>query len=107
DGPFFAGFEQPGNQLLPLEPFAGAVLLHHHVRDLVDPLVAGEPLAALEALAAPANDLAFARLTRVDNLIAEVRTVRALHTATRYVTARPGPRSAVCRRGSGLPAPRR
>ena len=58
-GRFSHAFSSPRNQLLPIEPLAGAVLLHHHVRDLVDPLVAGEPLAAFEALAAPADHFAF------------------------------------------------
>src|SRR5262245_9279117 len=107
DRPFLARLEQPGDQLLPLEPLARAVLLHHHVRDLVDPLVAGETLPALEALAAPANHLALARLPRIDNLVAEMRAVRTFHTATPCAPAPPDRRSAACRRGSALPAPRR
>ena len=74
-----AGLEQPRHQLLPLEALAAAVLLHHHVRDLIDPLVAGEPPAAVEALAAAADDLALLALARVDDLIAEMSAERALH----------------------------
>src|SRR5262249_59972078 len=106
-GPLLACLEQPRDQLLPLEPLARAVLLHHHVRDLVDPLVAGEALPALEALAAPPNHLALARLPRIDNLVAEMRAVRTFHTATPCAPAPPDRRSAACRRGSALPAPRR
>src|SRR5206468_11471581 len=68
-----------GNQLLALEAFARAVLLDHHVRDLVDPLVAGEPASAVEALAAAANDLALLALARVDDLIAQMAAERAFH----------------------------
>ena len=56
DRPLFAGLQQAADQLLALEALARAVLLHHHVRDLVDPLVAGEALAAVEALAPAADD---------------------------------------------------
>ena len=56
-----------------------AVLLDHHVRDLVDPLVAGEAAAAVEALAPAANHLAFLALARVDDLVAEMAAERALH----------------------------
>src|SRR5262245_40274780 len=105
--PLLARFQQPRDQLLALEPLARSVLLHHHVGDLVDPLVAGEAFAALEALAAPPDHLALARFPRIDNLIAQMRAVRALHTITPCAPARPDPRSAACRRGSTLPAPRR
>src|SRR5262245_54952024 len=80
DRPLLARLEEPGDELLPLEPLSRAVLLHHHVRDLVDPLVAGEALPALEAFPPPANHLALARLARIDNLVAEVRAVRTFHT---------------------------
>src|SRR5581483_415467 len=83
DGPLLAGLQQARDQLLPLEALARPVLLHDHVRDLVDPLVAGEALAAFEALAAAADDLAFLRLARVDNLVAEMRAVRTLHGSVR------------------------
>ena len=62
DRTLLARLQQAGDELLPLEPFAAAVFLHHHVRDLVDPLVAGESLAAAEAFAAPADDFALAAL---------------------------------------------
>src|SRR6267142_1965426 len=80
DRPLFTRFEQPCDQLLPVEPFARAVLLHHHVRNLVDPLVAGEPLPAVEAFAPAPDDLPFLRFARVDDLVAQVRAVWTLHT---------------------------
>src|SRR5688572_27599196 len=79
DGTLLAGLEQPGDEFLALEPLAGAVLLDHHIRDLVDPLVAGEAAAAVETFATPADDLPFLALPRVDNLVAEMAAERALH----------------------------
>src|SRR5688500_14357489 len=79
DRTLFAGLEQPGHEFLPLESFAAAVFLDHHVRDLVDPFVAGEPPAAAQTFTAPADDLPFLALPRVDDLVAEVRAVGTLH----------------------------
>src|SRR4029079_6005411 len=58
DGTFFARLQQPCNQFLTLEPFAAAILLDHHVGDLVDPLVAGEAAATVQALSTPPDDFA-------------------------------------------------
>src|SRR5436190_10604815 len=79
DRPLLARLQQAADQLLALEPLAGAVLLHDHVRDFVDPFVAREAFAAFEALASPADDLAFLGLARVDDFVAQVSAVRALH----------------------------
>src|SRR4030095_12459061 len=79
DGPLLARFQQTGDQLLPLESLPRPVFLDHHVRDLVDPLVAGETAPAAEALPPPADDLALFALSRVDDLIAEMGAERALH----------------------------
>src|SRR5439155_4686705 len=76
---FLARLEQPGNQLLAFEALPRPILLHHHVRDLVDPLVAGEALRTVQTLAAPPDDLSFLALARVDDFVAEVTTVRTLH----------------------------
>src|SRR5262245_23544685 len=79
DGPLLTRLQQAGDQLLSLESLAGTVLLDHHVRDLVDPLVAGESSSAAETLAPSTDDLAFLALARVDNLVAEMCAERALH----------------------------
>src|SRR5688572_20531555 len=79
DGTFLAGLEQAGDELLPLEALASAVFLDHHVRDLVDPLVAGEAAAAVETLPPAPDDLAFLALARVDDLIAQMTAEWALH----------------------------
>src|SRR5688572_2541636 len=79
DGTFLARLQEARYELLPLEPLARAVLLDHHVWNLVDPLVAGEPAAAVETLAAAANHFALLAFARVDDLIAEMAAERALH----------------------------
>src|SRR4030095_1265217 len=79
DRALLARLEPAADELVPLAAFAAAGFLHDHVRNLVDPLVAREAPAALETLAPPANDLAFLALAQVDNLVAEVSTVRTLH----------------------------
>src|SRR5205085_11870990 len=66
---------------LPVKALAPAVLFDHHVRDLVDPLVRGKALLALQALAPPANAFAFLRLARVHHFIVFVTAERALHIA--------------------------
>src|ERR687898_514333 len=77
DRTFFACLEQSRKQFLPFEALAAAVLLHDHVRDLVDPLVTREAAATSEALAAPPDHLAFLAFPRVDDLVAEVGAVGA------------------------------
>src|SRR5947209_3768799 len=99
DRPFLAGLEQAGHELLPLEPFARPVLLHDHVRDFVNPLVAGEALRAVEAFTPSTNDFPFFALPRIDNLVAEVTTVWTLHATS------PGAVIANCRiRVRSMPA---
>src|SRR5713226_7494595 len=79
DRPLLAGFEETGDQLLPFEPLAAAIFLHHHVRNLVDPFVAGEAFAAIEAFATAPYDFPLLALPRIDDLVAEMRAVRTLH----------------------------
>src|SRR5262245_22100392 len=78
DRTLLARLEQPRDQLLPLEPLARSVLLDHHVRDLVDPLVAGEPFPAVQALAASPDDFPLLRLSRIDDLVSQVAAIRTL-----------------------------
>src|SRR3974390_3510988 len=77
--PLLAGLQQPVHELLTIEPLARPVLLHGHVRNLVDPLIAREALGAVETLATPPDDLAFLALPRVDTLVAEVTAIGTLH----------------------------
>ena len=80
-GRFSHALSSPAISFCALEAFAGPVLLHDHVGDLVDPLVAGEAPAAfrIEALAPTTDDLALSALARVDDLVSEMAAERALH----------------------------
>src|ERR1051326_4176321 len=79
DRPLFTGFEQPGKDLLPVEFLASAVLLDHHVGDLVAALVGGEAALAFFALPAPPDDIAFLALPRIDHAILFVAAEGAGH----------------------------
>src|SRR5207247_7735731 len=79
DRPLLARLQQAGDEFLALEPLARAILLHHHVGDFVDPLVAGESFSAFEALAPAPDGLAFPALTRVHDFVAQVTAVGTLH----------------------------
>ena len=79
DRALLAGLQQAVHELLPVEPLPAAVLLHDHVRDFVNPLVAREPAAAVEALTPAPDDLALVALPRVHDLVAEVGAVGTLH----------------------------
>src|SRR6188508_1786073 len=81
DRALFARLQESRDELLALEALAAAVLLHHHVRDLVDPFVAGKALGAAETFASAANNLALAAFARVDDLIAEMSTIGTLHSS--------------------------
>src|SRR5262249_30699466 len=76
-----AGAVEPGHELLAVERLPPAVLLDDEVRDLLDPLVRGEPAAAGEALPAPADRVPRPRLARVHDLVLEMTAERALHRA--------------------------
>src|SRR6266511_1373011 len=79
-----ARFQETSDQLLPLEPFARAVLLDDHVRDLVNPLITRKPLVtiSIETLTPPSNNVAFFAFARIDDLVAHVSAVRTLHRFT-------------------------
>src|SRR5262245_66554697 len=67
--PLLARAQQAGNQLLTLKRLAIAVFLDDTILDLFYPLAAGEPLSAPKTLASTTNDVAFAALTRIDDLV--------------------------------------
>src|SRR6185436_2808960 len=81
DGPLFRGGQQSGNEFLPLKRFTVSVFLDHAVFDVLEPLTARESLAAVETLAPATNDVPFFALARVDDLIAKMAAIRALHRA--------------------------
>ncbi len=82
DRPLFARAQESGDELLALKRLPVPVLLYDTILDFLNPLTTGEALATLEALPAPTDDVAFAALTRVHHLVAEVAAVRTLHLST-------------------------
>src|SRR5208283_2104717 len=79
DGPLFASAQQSVQYLLPLEFLATAVFLHHHVRNLVDPLVGGKTLLALQAFATAADRFAFLAFARIHHFVVLKAAKRAFH----------------------------
>src|SRR5437868_9677222 len=67
DGPLAAGQFQAGDDFLPVEGLAAAVLLHHHGKDLLDPFVGGEAALAAEAFAPAADHGPLVGKPRVDH----------------------------------------
>src|SRR5581483_7100166 len=79
DRALFAGSHQAVQHFLPIETLAPAVFLDHHVRDLVNPLVGGEALPALQTLPPPADGLRFLALARIHHLVVQKPAKRAFH----------------------------
>src|ERR1035438_1233334 len=79
DRTLFAGAHQAVEDFLAVEALAASVFFDNHVRDFVDPLVGGEALLALEALAAAADGIGFLALARVDYFVVFKAAKRALH----------------------------
>src|SRR5256885_9444089 len=79
DWPFAAGQLQAGDDLLPVEGLAAAVLLHHHGKDLFHPLVGGEATLAGEAFAPPPDHGPLVGEPRVDHLVVLRWAEGALH----------------------------
>ncbi len=75
----FASPQQPVQHLLAVEFFPATVLLHHHVRDFVDPLVGGKALATFQTLAAAADGICFLTLPRIHHFVIFKAAERALH----------------------------
>src|SRR5262249_36481309 len=82
----------------------GAVLLDHHIRDLVDALVGGEAAAARQALAASPDDHAVLPFARVDDLVLDVRAEGAFHPCTCAIRRTSAGRTPSCHMNS---SPRR
>src|SRR5207248_6090800 len=77
--PLGGGLHQAAEQLLAVEVLPAAVLLDHIEGNRLDPLVGGEALGALEALAPAPDRLTGIRIARVDHLQVNVTTIWALH----------------------------
>src|SRR5262249_13344945 len=85
--PLLAGVQQSAQHFLPVELLPPAILLHHHVGNLVDSLVRRKPLIAALALAPPANRIGLFALARIDHAILGKPAVRTLHRNTSILPA--------------------
>src|SRR6266853_5272259 len=79
--PLLASFQQTLQNFLTFEAFSAAILLDHHVRNFVDAFVRGEAPSTFEAFPPAPNGVAAAALSRINYLVVDVRTERALHSA--------------------------
>src|SRR5262249_31686698 len=79
DRPLGARLEDGGPQLLAIELFPAAVLLGDVKRHVLDVLVGRVAAAALQALAAPADELAVPSDPRIDDAVLGVTAERTLH----------------------------
>src|SRR5215469_10502705 len=82
-----AGAQKPGEDLLTLKLFPTPVFLDHHVGNLVDALVGGEALFALQALAPAADGSAFPVLARVHDFVIFEAAKRAFHSFNVWIGA--------------------
>ena len=80
--------QQPAQHLLAIELLAPPVLLHHHVRNLVDALIRREALVAALALAPPANRVRLFALARIHHAVLRKPAVRTLHRNASILAAR-------------------
>ncbi len=79
DWPLFARPQQAIQNFLAVKFLPAPVLFHHHVRDLIDTLVGGEALLALQALPAAADRIGFFALARIHDLVVGVAAKRTFH----------------------------
>ena len=79
DGALLAGAEQAAEHLLAVEALAAAVLLDHHVGNLVDALVGGEAAIAALALPPAADRVGLLALARVDDTVLPEAAIRTFH----------------------------
>src|SRR5205807_10623270 len=80
-GPFFAGPQPPVQDLLTIQFLATAILLHHHVGDLINACVSGETLLAFQALAASTDGIRLLTFPRIHYFIVGKTAKRTLHVA--------------------------
>src|SRR2546422_756020 len=81
-----AGLEDGRPQLLPIEFFAPSVLLGHVERHVLDVFVGRVAPPALQALAAPPDELAVPSDPRIDDTILRVAAERTLHRVPPVMT---------------------
>src|SRR6202022_405496 len=80
-GTFFACAQEAVEHLLAVELLSSPILLVNHVRNFLDALVGGKPLAALQAFATAANRFRLLALARDSNLVIGKTAKRTFHGA--------------------------
>src|SRR5229473_1223809 len=78
--PLFASLQQSLQNFLAFKAFAPSILLDHHVRNFVNPLVSGESALAFQAFAPTPNAVAGASFTRIDYLVIQIPAERTFHS---------------------------
>src|SRR5260370_20737429 len=78
--PLFASLQQALQNFLAFKAFAPSILLDHHVRNFVNPLVSGESALTFQTLAPSPNGVAGAPFTRIDYLVIQMPAERTLHS---------------------------
>src|SRR5207253_1073239 len=92
-GALLESFGNAPSELPSIERLVSAIALHHAQVRALDLLVSGEAISAFEALAAPANAGAIARLTGIDDLVitraalGATHSVKALNNTPRVVAS--------------------
>src|SRR5437016_9885724 len=92
-GALLESFGNAPSELPSIERLVSAIALHHAQVRALDLLVGGEAISAFEALAAPANAGAIARLTGIDDLVitraalGATHSVKALNNTPRVVAS--------------------
>src|SRR5437879_6780488 len=79
-GALLESFGNAAGEFSTIERLVSAIALHHPQVRALDLLVSGEAISAFEALAAPANAGAIARLTGIDDLVITRAALGATHS---------------------------
>src|SRR5438270_6689101 len=79
-GTLLESFGNAAGELAPIEGLVGAIALHDPQVRALDFLVSRKAISAFEALAAPANARAIARLTGIDDLVITRAALGATHS---------------------------
>src|SRR6266404_2347602 len=79
-GALLESFGNAAGEFSAIERLVSAIALHHPQVRALDLLVSGEAISAFEALAAPANAGAIARLTGIDDLVITRAALGATHS---------------------------
>src|SRR5260370_5194803 len=76
EGEVFGRLQQPLQNLLAIKSFPPPILLDHHIRNLIDPLVRRETASAFQAFPAAADQITGTPFARIDHLVVAKRAER-------------------------------